>query len=73
MVISRDRNARQNNNTIKVNKSAETVQELKCLGTTIKNKISIHEEIKSRPKSGSACYHSALNLLSSSLLSKSVE
>jgi hypothetical protein len=31
---------------------------------------SIHEEIKSRLKSGNACYHSVQNLLSSGLLSK---
>jgi hypothetical protein len=29
-----------------------------------------HEEIKSRLKSGNACYHSVQNILSSSLLSK---
>jgi hypothetical protein len=37
------------------------------------NQISIHEEIKSRLKSGNACYHSVQNLLSSSLLSRSVK
>ena len=35
--------------------------------------LSIHEEIKSRLKSENACYHSEKNLLSSSLLSKSVK
>jgi hypothetical protein len=34
---------------------------------------SIHEELKSRVKVGNACYHSVQNLLSSSLLSKSVK
>jgi hypothetical protein len=34
---------------------------------------SIHEEIKSRLKSGNACYHSVQNLLSSSLLSKNAK
>ena len=34
---------------------------------------SIHEEIKSRLKSGNACYHSVQYLLSSSFLSKNVE
>ena len=33
---------------------------------------SIHDEIKNRLKSENACYHSVQNLLSSSLLSKSV-
>jgi len=33
----------------------------------------IQEEIKSRLKSGNACYHSVQNLLSSSLLSKNLK
>jgi hypothetical protein len=37
------------------------------------NQNSIHEEIKSRFKSATACYRSGQNLLSSSLLSKSVQ
>jgi hypothetical protein len=43
------------------------------LGTTLTNQNSIREEIKSRLKSGNACYHSVQNLLSSSLLSKNVK
>jgi hypothetical protein len=43
------------------------------LGTTVTNQNSIQEEIKSRLKSGNACYHSVQNLLSSSLLSKNVK
>ena len=43
------------------------------MGTTLKNKNSVQEEIKSRLKSGSACYHSVQNLLSSSLLSKNIK
>jgi hypothetical protein len=39
-------------------------------GTTLTNQNSIQEEIKSRLKSGNACYHSVQNLLSSRLLSK---
>ena len=39
-------------------------------GTTLTNQNSIQEEIKKRLKSGNACYHSVLNLLSSSLLTK---
>jgi hypothetical protein len=39
-------------------------------GTTLTNRNSIHEVIKSRRKSGNACYHSVQNALSSSLLSK---
>ena len=38
-----------------------------------KSQNSIHEEIKSRLKSGNACYHSVQNLLSSSLLFKNIK
>ena len=41
--------------------------------TTLTNQNSILEEIKSRMKSGNACYHSVQNLLSSSLLSKNIK
>ena len=37
------------------------------------NQNSIHEKIKSRLKSGNACYHSVQNLLSSGLLSKEIK
>jgi hypothetical protein len=37
------------------------------------NQNSIQEEIKSRLKSGNACYHLVQNLLSSSLLSKNIK
>ena len=40
------------------------------LVTVLTNQNSIQEEIKSRVKSGNACYPSAQNILSSSLLSK---
>ena len=43
------------------------------MGTTLTNQNSIQEEIKSRLKSGNACYHSVQNLLSSSLLFKNLK
>jgi hypothetical protein len=55
------------------NKSFERVGQFKHLGTTRTNRNSIQEEIKSRLKSGNACYHSVQDLLSSSLLSRNTE
>jgi len=50
---------------IKIDNSAsERVQEFIYLGTILMNQNSIQEEIKSRLKSGNACYHSVQNLLS---------
>jgi len=49
------------------------VEEFKYLETTLTNKNSIQEEIKSRLKPGNACYHSVQILLSSSLLSKNLK
>jgi hypothetical protein len=49
------------------------VEQFQYLGTTLTNQNSIDEEIKSRLKTGNACYHSVQNLLSSSLLSRSVK
>ena len=43
------------------------------MGTTLTNQNSIQEEIKSRLKSGNACYRSVQNLLSSSLLYKNLK
>jgi len=49
------------------------VEGFKYLGTTLTNKNSIAEEIKSRLRSGKARYHSVQNLLSSRLLSKNLK
>jgi hypothetical protein len=49
------------------------VEQFKYLGKALKNKNSIQEEIKSRIKSGNACYHLVKNLLSSSLRSKIIK
>jgi len=43
------------------------------VGTTLTNQNSIQEEIKSRLKSGNACYHSVQNRLSSSLILKNLK
>jgi len=55
------------------NRSFERVEEFQYLGTTLTNQNSIQEEIKSRFKSGNACFHSVQNLMSSSLLSKNLK
>jgi hypothetical protein len=49
------------------------VEQFRYLGTTLTNQNYIQEEIKSRLKSGNACYHSVQNFLSSSLLSKNIK
>jgi hypothetical protein len=72
MVMSQDQNVAQNENIQIGNKLFETVVQFKYLGTILTNQNCIHEEIKSRLKSGNACY-SVQNLLSSTLLSKSVK
>jgi len=69
MVMSRDKNGGRSRSTKIDNSSFERVEEVKYLGTTLTNQNYIQEEIKSRLKSGNACYHSVQNPLSSSLLS----
>jgi hypothetical protein len=66
--MCQDQNAGQNHNTKTGNESFERAEQFGCLGTTLTNQNSIHEEITSRFKLGNTCYHSVLNLLSSSLL-----
>jgi hypothetical protein len=56
---------------IKIDNSS--CEKFKYLGTTLKNQNSIQEEIKSKLKSGNACYHSVQNLLSSCFLSKNIK
>ena len=70
MVMSRDQNAGRIHNMKIDNRSFERVEDFKYLGTALTHQNSIQEEIKSRLKSGSACYHSGPNLLSSRLLYK---
>jgi len=73
MVMSGDQNAGQSHSMKIDNSSIERVEEFKYLGTTLTNQNSLQEEIKSRLKSGNACYHLVQNLLSSSLLSKNLK
>ena len=72
MVMSRDRNAGRSYSVKIDNSSIERVEEFKYLGATLTEQNSIQEEIKSRLKLGNACYYSVQNLLSSSLLSKTL-
>jgi hypothetical protein len=58
MVMSRDQNAGRTHSMKIDNSSFERVVEFKYLGTTLTNQNSILEEIKSRMKSGNACYNS---------------
>jgi hypothetical protein len=58
MVMSRDQNAGRTHSMKIDNGYFERVEELKYLGTTLTSDNSIQEEIKSRLKSGNACYHS---------------
>ena len=73
MVMSRDQNAGRIHSVRVDNSTFERAEEFKYLGTTLTNENSIAEEIKSRVKSGNACYHSVENLLSSNLLSKNLK
>jgi hypothetical protein len=73
MVMSRAQNAGRSHIMRNDNSSFERVEEFRYLGTVLTNQNYIQEEIKSRLKSGNACYHSVQNLLSSSLLSKNLK
>jgi len=71
--MSQDQNAGRSH-SMKIDKSSiERVEEFKYFGTTLTNKNSIQEEIKSRLKLGNACYNSVQNRLPSSLLSKNLK
>ena len=70
MVMFRDQNVRISHVIKTDNISLARVEEVKYLGTALTNQSSIQEEIKSRLKSGNACYHLVQNLLSYSLLSR---
>jgi hypothetical protein len=73
MIMSRGQNAGRSYIMKMDNSSIERVVDFKYLGTTLTNKNSIQEEIKSRLKLGNACYYSVQNLLSSTSLSKKLK
>ena len=58
MVMSRDQNAGRIQRVRIINSTCERVEEFKYFGITLTNQNSIAEEIKSRLRSGNACYHS---------------
>ena len=70
MVMSRDQNAGRIQSVRTDNSTFERVEEFKYLGTTLRSQNSTVEEIKSRLRSGNACFPSVQNLLSSRFLSK---
>ena len=70
MVMSRDQNAGRIQSVRIDNITFERVEGFKYLGTTLTNQNCIAKEIKSRLRSGNACYDSVQNVLSSRLLSK---
>jgi len=72
MFMSRDQNAGRIHTVRVDNNNLERVEEFKCPGTTLTNQNCIAEEIKSRLKSGNACYLSVQYLLYSRLLSKNL-
>ena len=73
MIVFRDQNAGRIHSMKMDNSPIERVVEFKYLGTTLTNQNSIQEEIKSKLKLGNAGYYSVQNLLSSSLLSKTLK
>jgi hypothetical protein len=75
MVMSHHQNAGQNHNFLIADKSFKNVVKFKYLGTTVTTKNYIHEETKSRLKSGNACYHSihSQGFLFSCLFSKNLK
>jgi len=62
MAMSRDQNAGRIHSVRIDNSTFERVEEFKYLGKTLTNQNSIVEEIKSRLRSGNACYYSVQNL-----------
>jgi hypothetical protein len=72
-VMSRDETAGRSRSVKTDNSSFDRAEKFKYFGTTLTYQNSIQEEIKSRLKSGNACYHSVQNRLCSRLLSKNLK
>ena len=73
MVMSRDQNAGRIHSVSMDNSTLQRVEEFNYLGKTLTNQNAIQEEIKCRLRSGSACYYSVQNILSSRLISKNLK
>jgi hypothetical protein len=58
MLMSRSQKIRQKHSIKIANRSFEDVAKFKYLGTTLTDQNCMHEEIKSRLNSGTACHHS---------------
>jgi len=61
MIMSWEQNAGRSHKGKTDNSIFEMAEQFKLLGTTLRNKNSIQEVIKSRLKSGKACYLSVQN------------
>jgi hypothetical protein len=70
MLMSHCQNAGQNHDIMIANRSLENVAKFRYLGTAVTNQNLIQADITRRLKSGSACYCSVQNLVSSCLLSE---
>jgi hypothetical protein len=70
MIMSGVQNAGRNHNMKTENSYFERMEQFKYLGKNLTNQNAIEEKIKSRLKSGNACYNSMQNILCYSLLSK---
>jgi hypothetical protein len=73
MVMSGDQNAGRSHSIKTDNSSFERLEVFEYLLTTLTYQNSIQEEIESRLKSRSNCYHSVQNLVCSSLLSENIK
>jgi hypothetical protein len=73
MLMSRSQKVGKKRSIKIANRSFEDVAKFEYLGKTLTDQNCMHEEIKSRPNSGNACYRSVQSFLSSRLLSKKLK